>query len=172
MRVVQTSDTDLVDQARGGLPEAFDALYVRHRDAVGRTVYLVVGDVEVARDLAQEAFGIAWRDIGKLRDAGRFRSWTTGIALNLARRRWRRREVPAQVVAAAPTPPDPDDRVAVRGAVQRLPIAQRTVIVLRFYADLDEAEIAEALGVPLGTVKSRMARGRARLALDLEVEHG
>ncbi len=75
-------------------------------------------------------------------------------------------------MAAAPTPPDPDDRVAVRGAVQRLPIAQRTVIVLRFYADLDEAEIAEALGVPLGTVKSRMARGRARLALDLEVEHG
>ena len=172
MRAVDVTDRTLVDRASNGDSEAFDSLFVRHRDAVARTVYLVVGDVDTAQDLAQEAFGIGFRDLGRLRNRDLFRSWVTGIALNRARRRWRRRETPMEAVVPATSAGDPDDRLAVLAALRSLPPAQRAVLVLRFYADLDEAEIAESLGIAPGTVKSRMARARTRLVAALEVTDG
>ena len=170
MRAVETADGELVERARAGDAASYEELYRRHREAVARTIYLVVRDLDTAQDLAQEAFTVGWRDIGKLRDPERFRAWVTGIGLNVARRRWRRREVPVGQIILAPQEGDADSRVAVRTALLDLPFTMRAVLVLRFYVDLPEDEIAEALRIPRGTVKSRLARGRRRLAAALEVD--
>ena len=170
MRAVETADGALVERSQGGEAAAYEDLYRRHREAVARTIYLVVRDLDAAQDLTQEAFTVGWRDIGRLRDPARFRAWVTGIGLNLARRRWRRREVPIGAIVRSSEPAEPDERLSIGTALRRLPIAQRAVIVLRFYVDLDEAEIARTLGIPVGTVKSRLSRARRRLAAGLEME--
>jgi RNA polymerase sigma-70 factor, ECF subfamily len=164
-------DVDLIGRAREGASDAYDQLFRRHRDRVARTAYLLLGDADQAQDAAQEAFLIGWRDLRRLRDPERFRAWVTGIALNLCRRRRlagaraRSRWAGAE---EAPSAPDPADsvvlRLEVRRAVDALPLHMREAIVLRFYCGFAEAEMAVALGVPVGTVKSRLGRARERLA--------
>jgi RNA polymerase sigma factor (sigma-70 family) len=161
-----TTDAGLVDEARTGHPASYEALYRRHRDRVARTAYLLVRDSAMAQDLAQEAFLIGWRDLRRLRDPSLFRAWVTGIAVNLSRRavRGSAREAPR-------SPPEPaadlDRDLAVRTAVGTLPRRLREAIVLRFYGGFTEAQIGAALGIPAGTVKSRLARARAPLADEL-----
>jgi RNA polymerase sigma factor (sigma-70 family) len=139
---------------------------------VARVAYLLLGNSDQAQDAAQEAFLIGWRDLRRLRDPALFRPWVTGVAVNVCRRRRRAearagraldrqsrgREMPSDEGDAA------DIRLAVRGAVDGLPRQMREVVVLRFYGGFAEAEIAGALGIPTGTVKSRLGRARARLA--------
>jgi RNA polymerase sigma factor (sigma-70 family) len=157
------TDADLVERARAGHPASYETLYRRHRDRVARTAYLLIRDPTLAQDLAQEAFLIGWRDLRRLRDQSLFRAWVTGIAVNLSRRaaRGSAREAPR----SPPEPPaDPDRDLAVRAAVETLPRRLREAIVLRFYGGFTEAEMAAALRVPTGTVKSRLSRARSRLA--------
>jgi RNA polymerase sigma-70 factor, ECF subfamily len=169
-------DGELVAAARQGQADAYDELYARHRDRVARTAYLLMGDAELAKDVAQEAFLVGWRDLGRLRDPALFRAWVTGIAVHLSRRRGGGVRVlpgPEAARAEADDPSVPDDtgaadiRVAVVGALRRLPRPLQEAVVLRFYGGLGEAELAAALRVPPGTVKSRLARARRRLAEDL-----
>jgi len=171
------ADADLVAGARTGDAEAYDGLYRRHRDSVTRTAFLLGRDVDLAQDIVQEAFLVGWRNLGSLRDPGLFRAWVTGIAVNLARRRRgvlrilpgpSAEPLPAEI--SAPQSDDPDLRVTVRAAVSALPSRLREALVLRFYGGFTEPEIAAALAVPLGTVKSRLSRARSQLAAALGTE--
>jgi RNA polymerase sigma factor (sigma-70 family) len=170
------TDAGLVRRARSGDPGSYDTLYRRHREGVARTAFLLVRDRHLAQDVAQEAFLVGWRDLGRLRDPGVFRAWVTGIAVNLSRRRSGGvRILPGRggsSLEAAEEQPrgrdaDVDRDITVRLAVGALPRRLREAIVLRFYGGFTEAEIGAALGIPAGTVKSRLARARARLAAEL-----
>jgi RNA polymerase sigma-70 factor (ECF subfamily) len=173
--VAPPDDLPLVERALLGDGRAYDELYRRHRDRVARVAYLLLGDPDQAQDAAQEAFLIGWRDLRRLRDPARFRPWVTGVAVNLCRRRHRASARAQQALDRHPgdggTPADEGDtaavRLAVRAAVEALPRRMREVVVLRFYCGFWEAEIAEALGIARGTVKSRLGRARSRLAEDL-----
>jgi len=166
----ETEDAPLVGEAIAGSAEAYEQLYRRHRDRVARAVYLALGDADLAQDIAQEAFLVGWRDLARLRDPRVFRAWVTGIALNLVRRPGVRRRLadrasggPADV--AIPGGQDGAElRLTVRQAVAALPARMRSVVVLRFYGGFTEPEIGAALGIPVGTVKSRLMRARAKLA--------
>jgi RNA polymerase sigma-70 factor (ECF subfamily) len=168
--VAPPEDLALVERALMGDGRAYDELYRRHRDRVARVAYLLLGDSDQAQDAAQEAFLIGWRDLRRLRDPALFRPWVTGVAVNLCRRRRRAsaRAWPERQADARETASDEGDaaavRLAVREAVYALPRQMRAVVVLRFYCGFAEAEISEALGIPPGTVKSRLGRARARLA--------
>lgn len=171
----QGDDELLAHRALLGAADAYDELYRRHRDRVARVAFLLLGDADQAQDVAQEAFLIGWRDLRRLRDARKFRPWMTGIAVNLCRRR--RRAVARDLILRADLSPPADRaevaeaaalRIEVRRAVEELPRRMREAIVLRFYCGFAEAEIAAALTIPLGTVKSRLGRARARLAISLQ----
>jgi RNA polymerase sigma-70 factor (ECF subfamily) len=165
-------DADLVLEALAGGTEAYDELYVRHRDGVARAAYVVLWDAHLAQDVAQEAFLVGWRDLRRLREPRLFRAWVTGVALNLCRRRSVRRRMAERPLETRPelaVPPGGSEVVLmVRDAVAALPARMRDVAVLRFYGEYSEPEIADALVIPLGTVKSRLNRARARLAEALE----
>jgi RNA polymerase sigma-70 factor (ECF subfamily) len=168
---VFSRDEELVGQALSGDGGAYDELYVRHREATGRAAYLVLGDAHLAQDVVQEAFLIGWRDLRRLRQPRLFRAWVTGIALNLCRRRAiarRSRERPLATMPVEGRSERLHVAVMVREAVASLPPRMRTVAVLRFYGEYSESEIAEALGIPPGTVKSRLNRARTSLAKTLE----
>jgi RNA polymerase sigma-70 factor, ECF subfamily len=167
----RTTDELLIQQARRGQADAYDELFRRHRDAVARTAYLLIRNTDQAQDAAQEAFLIGWRDLHRLRRPEQFRAWVTGIALNLCRRHRRatvRERSRSDSAEPAGSQVDATDavvlRVEVRRAVDALPRPMREAVVLRFYSGFAESEIAVALGVPIGTVKSRLGRARARLA--------
>jgi RNA polymerase sigma factor (sigma-70 family) len=170
--VATRDDLLLVERALLGDGGAYDELYRRHRDRVARVAYLLLGDDDQAQDAAQEAFLIGWRDLRRLRDPALFRPWVTGVAVNLCRRRRRAAARAWQSLdrqaAGREVAPDEGDaaslRLAVRQAVDALPRQMREVVVLRFYCRFAEAEMAEALGIAAGTVKSRLGRARARLA--------
>jgi RNA polymerase sigma-70 factor, ECF subfamily len=164
------SDEELIEEARAGRAGAYDELYRRHRDRVARTAYLLIRNADHSQDAAQEAFLIGWRDLRRLRDPKQFRAWVTGIALNLCRRRHRAaaRERSRSEAETVGSQADAADAVALRvevtRAVDALSRPLREAVILRFYCEFAESEIAVALGVPVGTVKSRLARARARLA--------
>lgn len=166
-------DADLVTRARAGDRSSFETLFRRHREEVARTAFLLVRDRHLAQDVAQEAFLIGWRDLGRLRDPRHFRAWVTGIAVNLARRRGGG----IRLLPGRPTVPlddgperttgagaDAELDISIREAVAALPRRLREAVVLRFYGGFTEAEMSSALRIPAGTVKSRLARARDRLA--------
>jgi len=170
-------DLVLVERARQGAADAYDDLFRRHRDRVARAAYLLLGDAAEAQDAAQDAFLVGWRDLRRLRDPERFRAWVTGIALNLCRRRRRAaardpgRRAHVDPAAAADDGADAVLlRIEVRRAVDALPRPMREAVVLRFYCGFSEAEMALALGIAVGTVKSRLGRARSRLAEALRAE--
>jgi RNA polymerase sigma-70 factor, ECF subfamily len=169
---VAVDDADLVREALTGVAAAYDELYLRHRDGVARAAYVVLWDAQLAQDVAQEAFLVGWRDLRRLREGRLYRPWVTGIALNLCRRRSVRRRMAERPLETRPelaVPPGGSEVVLmVRDAVAALPARMRDVAVLRFYGEYSEPEIADALAIPLGTVKSRLNRARARLAEALE----
>ena len=153
------------------------AAYATHHHRVLRLAYLLSGDRHVAEDLAADVFARLWaRGCDDVDDVG---AYLRRAAVNAANSRWRRlatqrtglarwcsRET---VVVADPSSAIADDLArsdALWQALAALPPRQRTVLVLRYYEDLSEAEIAETLGVGRGTVKSSAARGLARLRGD------
>ena len=157
------ADAELVVRARAGDAASYEVLYRRHRDRVARTAYLLVRDPTLAQDIAQEALLIGWRDLRRLRDPGVFGAWVAGIAVNLSRRSIRLAVRSSNEPIEDPAG-DADRDLAVRAAVASLPRRMREAVILRFYGGFTEAEMAAALRVPAGTVKSRLARARTRLA--------
>lgn len=150
-------------------PRAFEAVFERHFDAVHAFAQRRVGP-DLADEVAAEAFARAFdrrsRYDGSYVDA---RPWLLGIATNVMRRHWRseRRRLDAyarSVAGPASAAPGGEAAGELLGAVGRLPRAQREVLLLHAWADLSYEEIARALDVPIGTVRSRLARARARLA--------
>ncbi|WP_375476870.1 SigE family RNA polymerase sigma factor [uncultured Jatrophihabitans sp.] len=148
--------------------EAFDAFYARTRDRLAVQVAALTGDPVEALDHVQEAFIRAWgrwSRVGRLDDP---EGWVRRVAHNLAVSRWRRAR--RTVLGDRPDGAVPgwdDDQGAVLAALAHLPRPEREAIVLHHLVGLSVAEIAAELRAPSGTVKSWLARGRARLATHL-----
>lgn len=166
-------DMHLVEAAGGGSAEAFGRLVERHQQALRAFLRRACRDWALADDLAQETFLTAWSRIGKLEPGANVRAWLCGIGYNKAltalrsdRRARRRDEAYAQgAITAAET--QPEDRMTLERAMSDLPLEQRACVALCLAADFSHAEAASALNLPLGTVKSHVSRGRARLVAAL-----
>jgi RNA polymerase sigma factor (sigma-70 family) len=174
-------DAELVAQARRSSQVAFARLVDRHQRALrGFLRRACGGDHALADDLAQETFIAAWSRLRAYRGEASFRSWLCAIAWRKAATavrgaaRGARRDAD-WLQAEAQTRGDgaaPDARLAVERALAALPPEQRAAVALCLAADFSHAEAAVVLGSPLGTVKSHVARGKARLAELLGAEHG
>jgi len=137
-------------------------------------LYAFTGDLSEAQDAVQEAFARALARPRVLSDVSNPEAWLRTVAVNVARRRWRRRRLldaillrerpTTRLVEAGPEP----DRTDLRGALAQIPRQFREVVVLHHLGDLSVEEVAAVLDVPVGTVKSRLSRGRAALAARLE----
>jgi RNA polymerase sigma-70 factor, ECF subfamily len=178
------SDEELVEACQAGDASAFDILVARWEDRIRGAAFRFLGSEEEARDVAQEAFLKAYRALSGFKREARFSSWLYQIATNLCRDRLRRRKTRATVSLEAleetgpvmiETRPGADERLlehdlaqAVRRAIHALPEEQRVVVILKEYQELTFLEIAQALDVPVSTVKTRLYRGLGQLRLRLE----
>jgi RNA polymerase sigma-70 factor (ECF subfamily) len=171
----RAGEAALVRAAQRGSEEAVEELFARHWTAAYRAALLVTGDRAAAEDIAQEAFLAALRALPRFDLRRPLRPWLHRIVVNRAidwsRARALRQEVGADAArdAGAPDAASPgalgDD---VAAALMRLGPEQRAVIVLRYVLDLTPGEIAEALGLPRGTVNSRLRRGLDALGPSVE----
>lgn len=175
--VLPDDDRDLVARARKGDLEAFEALVKTHQHRLVHFVRMMTSsaaDREAAEDVAQEAFLRAYRALGQFRGQSSFRTWLYQIATNVARTQSaRRRDRNEQQEPESPYERDRPSEEHVerriiahdqlRRALQALPDDWREALVLRDIEGLDYKEIAEVLGIPMGTVESRIFRGRQRL---------
>ena len=168
----ERSDSELIDRYLAGDSAAFTALVHRHERRVYNLAYRMLGREEDARDATQEAFLSALRKLSTFRGQAAFTTWLHRVTVNscydLLRRR-RREPVPADP-QEQPGPPVADPAASVSSAVdvQRallgVPEEFRSVLVMHDALDMGYDEIADALGIPTGTVKSRLHRGRVALA--------
>lgn len=177
------SDEDLVAAVQAGDSSAFDVLVRRWDRKIQGAAYRVLGSDDEARDVSQEAFLKAYRGLPGFKGEARFSSWLYQIALNLCRDRLRRRKgrefVSLEAVGEAPLRDGPSVSDIVEGrdlarrvasAVKALSSEQREVIVLKEYEGLTFPEIAEVLGIPVSTVKTRLYRGLVQLRALLEAQ--
>jgi RNA polymerase sigma-70 factor (ECF subfamily) len=168
-----SSDDALVAQAQAGSAQAFSRLVAQHQQAVRAFLRRLAGDWSEADELAQQAFVAAWTHLARFQRGRDVRLWLCGISYRkfVAARRasWRRRRREELVADAADTMTmsSPDDRLDLRKAMAALPEEQRAAVALCLAAGYSHGEAAEALGIPLGTVKSHVQRGRAALLASL-----
>jgi RNA polymerase sigma-70 factor (ECF subfamily) len=169
-------DAALLRRVAGGDRDALGALYRRHAHVVLAQIRLAVGEPGLSEEILQDTMLAVWRGAGSFRGVSQVRSWIIAIALRQARDRLRRRRV--AVVAdesvlsgQAAADPGPEAQVLERAelavvaeAIRSLRPGHREVLGLVFGADLTLAGAAEVLGVPVGTVKSRLAAARTALA--------
>ena len=168
----------LVERARGGDHDAFAELARAAAVRLDQTARLILRDGELARDAVQEGLIRAWRDLRKLRDPDRFDAWvyrlTVHACLDIARQR-RRRVIEVELVPMyAPALPDASaaqaDRELVDAVLRELDEQGRAIVVLHYYLGLPLTDVAATLGIPIGTVKSRLHRALTamRVAIDAE----
>jgi len=160
-------DADLVAAARRGSQAAFQQLVERHQQAVRGFLRRACADAGDADDLAQETFLAAWSSLWNYRGGASFRSWLCAIAwkkaLTLKRGRGRERRRIEALRDLSPGEVCPDARLDLAAAMGALPADQRAAVALCLGGDFSHAEAAHALGLPLGTIKSHVQRGRAKL---------
>jgi len=163
------TEADLVAKARAGSAEAFGRLVDQNQQAVRAFLRRVCGDPTEADDLAQETFLTAWSTFGRLRDEVRVKTWLCGIAFRKAQTQLRSRGRSARRdrewldTRETLFAPGGEDRATVEKVMAELPVDQRAAVALCLAGDWSHSEAAEALGVPIGTVKSHVTRGRAKL---------
>ena len=169
---------ELIEQARQGDRAAYEQIVRRKVETVYRTARAILGNDADAEDATQETLIGAWRQIGSLRDADRFDAWLGRITVNACRMALRRRRSGA--VVALPVEADPGGELAdartsgfesrtvssdaFDRAFDRLPVEQRSILVLHHHDELPLTDVAARLGIPEGTAKSRLHA--ARIALD------
>jgi RNA polymerase sigma-70 factor (ECF subfamily) len=158
----EVEDAELVRRAQLGSAAAFEELVVRHGSRLYRYLAVQLRHESDAHDALQDTLTAAWRGLPELRNAERFQPWLFGIASNKAADAARRRLPTADAEGSAGS--RGDEHLELREAVATLAPHLREVLLLRYLLGLSEAEVAEALGVRLGTVKSRTARARRALA--------
>jgi RNA polymerase sigma-70 factor (ECF subfamily) len=162
-------DGELVRQARLGDPSAFQHLVDLYAPIAWRTALVFLKDRHLAEDAVQEAWLDVWRGLPRFREGEPFRPWLVTLIANRCRkagRNARERDVPLDDAAALVSDAEqPESRVqrvetfdALREALADLPQEQRRMLELRYFADLELAEIAAVTSVPVGTVKSRLHR--------------
>ncbi len=170
-------EAELVERARAGEVESFEELVRSYQHMAVRTALVILRDGAEAQDAAQEAFVKAYRALGRFRAGASFRPWLLRIVANeaISRRRSAVRRANLALRVAESRPPDdaaPSPEAAalahelheeVMEAMNRLRTEDRLVIAYRYWLGLSEAEMAEAMGCPPGTVKSRLSRALSRL---------
>lgn len=160
---------ELVDRAKRGDQDAFSRLVDGSVDRMCTVAHLILRDADRAQDAVQEALVSAWRDLPSLRDAEALDAWlyrlTVRSCYRQARRERRRALIELHAMPDAATDLGGDvalpivERDRLERELGRLPVDQRAVIVIRFYLGCSVPEVAEILGIPLGTAKSRLNRG-------------
>jgi RNA polymerase sigma factor (sigma-70 family) len=174
-------ESELIERAKEGDGDAYEELVRRYQGVAFRTAYLITGSAADAEDAAQEAFVKAYYALGRFRSGAPLRPWLLRIVANEARnRRAAATRRPTLALSAAADRPSGDtalspeaaalageERAALLAAMHGLKEDDQLVIAYRYFLDLSEAEMAEALACPRGTVKSRLSRalGRVRAAL-------
>lgn len=168
----------LVERAQRGDREAFGVLAEASMTRLFNLAQLMLGDSDLGGDAVQEALIVAWRDLRALRDVDRYDSWLTRILVRCvyrAARRERRHSERQHLVnlEEASTPAatgDLENRDAIDRGFRRIKPEYRAVLVVHYYLGLTDAEAADMLGVPAGTVKSRLHRATAamRAAVDAD----
>jgi RNA polymerase sigma factor (sigma-70 family) len=170
---------DLVIRAQGGDHDAFSALATEVIGRLHATARLILRDVELADDAVQDALIAAWLDIRGVQDADRFEAWLHRLLVRACYKvagRARRRQVTevALLPADAPAVPDGGGLLALRDQLERgfrrLSPEQRAVLVLHHYMGLTDGEAADALDIPVGTLKSRLNRATQALRAALDAD--
>ncbi len=187
MAEASPSDAELVRRAQAGRTQAFGRLVERHQHYIYSAVRHLVGNVDLAEDIAQDVFLKAYAALDGFRGDARFTTWLYGIMLNCVRSHWRRAGR-AKFLSVDNTGEEEADRYEleseragplehavreehvrrVRKAIAELEPSFREIIVLRDIQGLTYEELAEALELPAGTVKSRLYRARQQLKDSLE----
>ena len=155
------------DEAQEAIREAYQAYYRR----LVATLYGLTADYAEAQDLVQEAYARALARPKTFLDVADPEAWLRTVAVNLARTRWRRRRLLDTMIRTGRVTPTPESvpgadptRVLLVAALAKLSRPTRETIVLHHIADMSVQQVAEQLGIPVGTVKARLSRGRALLA--------
>jgi RNA polymerase sigma-70 factor (ECF subfamily) len=167
----------LVEAAQRGDHDAFEALAINAADRLFAVARLILRDIPSAEDAVQEALVHAWRDLPRLRDPERFDAWLHRLLVNACadqgrlRRRW---SAEIAIVHAVPTVDDGvgsmADRDQLERGFRRLKPEQRAAVVLHYYLGLTAPEVAETLGIPVGTAKSRLHYATETLRAALEAD--
>jgi RNA polymerase sigma-70 factor (ECF subfamily) len=166
---------ELVEQAQRGDHDAFTALALAVGDRLFLVAKLILRDADRAEDAVQDALVRAWRELPRLRDPDRFEAWIRRMVVNgcYDESRRERRRVDIRLVPD-PSVADRSSDVVVRerlgSGFQRLSIDQRAVLVLHHYVGLSLPEVAESVGAPLGTVKSRLHYATRAMRAALEAD--
>lgn len=186
MDVTATSDEQIVERALGGDREAFGEIVRRWERKIFALAFGMLDSAEDARDATQETFIAAFRNLGGFRGDAKVSSWLHRIAINQCITRRRRAKVRGETSLeaeteergaqfASPAKESPalsaeerERSVAVRRAVNALPPELRSVVVMKEFEDLTFQEIADTLGVPLSTVKSRLYTALKQLRMRLD----
>ena len=176
MNVIEMEETQVIARASQGDALAFQQLVERYADLVSRLARTLLADRALAEDAAQEAWVDVWRSLARFDTGQPFRPWLLTVVANRCRKAVRRRSLPTIPLDgdAFDAPNAADERLlgrdiaedALHGEALRevsavlatLPAEQRRILALRYFADLDLAEIALFTNSPLGTVKSRLSR--------------
>lgn len=177
---VRDIEFELVERCQTGDRPAFEELFLLYRDDVFRFAFLVVRDASLAQDVVQEAFLKVFRSIGKFQFRSSFKSWLYRVAVNEAITILRRRKIKEELDPApgvtrdytgTPTREwqpeeaalDSEERRLLRFAISQLDPVYRSVVVLKYFHEFSDTEIAAVIGCPAGTVKSRLHRARELL---------
>jgi len=173
------SDLVLAVRAKDGDQRALETLVERHAAGVRRLTAYLLADTQDAEDAAQEALAKLCTRIGQFRGEARFQTWLHSLVANTCRdmadRQRRRRHQPLEAVAEAPAAEVPEDvalqreqRAHLRECMQRLSQDQRRVLVMKDVLQLSYEQIADAMSMPVGTVKCHAHRGRLRMRNAME----
>jgi RNA polymerase sigma-70 factor (ECF subfamily) len=171
---------ELVEAARGGDHDAFEVLAAAAVDRLYAVARLILRDTHDAEDAVQAALTDAWRNLPRLREPDRFDAWLHRLLINACsdvRRHRRRFEAHIRVVHLEPAEADVSstfaDHEQLERGFRRLKPDHRVVVVLHFYLGLTFQEIANVVGIPVGTAKSRVfyATGILRAALEADARH-
>ncbi len=185
MVVNQISDQVLIRQFQDGDNSAYDELVGRYSGQLFNFIFRIIGDRAFAEDLLQETFIRLWLNKDSYREIAKFSTWIYTIAGNLAKTELRRQKVrrwlsldrkpderPFEIADKRANPSEIVQTYntvsKIESEIQKLPVVFREVIILRDIQELSYDEIGTILKIPLGTVKSRLNRGRSRLQKELK----
>jgi RNA polymerase sigma-70 factor (ECF subfamily) len=168
-------DADLIGRAQHGDEEAFASLAVAAGNRLHAVAHRILRDTDLAEDATQQALLAIWRDLPQLRDPARFDAWSYRLLVRACYAEGRRTRRWAPIVRILPADGPDDlgsvvDRDQLERGFRRLSIDHRAVVVLHHYLDLPLDEVADALGVPVGTVRSRLHHAMRGLRAALEAD--
>ena len=181
------NETELIARLMGGEESAVRELISCVGDRLLRTAYGMTGDLQTAEEVVQDTFLKTCRRLNTFKGDSSLETWMFRILINTARNRmrngWIKRVINMDegIVVNLPAPAgyNPEDEILglekrreVSGCLKRLPVKYREVMVLHYLEDLSVAEISRVLGQPVGTVKSRLSRGRERMKKFPEISGG